>query len=421
MKILYFKRSTIDNATSDPNHYHIALEYPASLPSTLTYLRIDNSHDTTIISQGFLPPTLLTFNVNEFKQPITEGLFPSSLLRLTINTGFNHPIIPGSIPSLVTHLFLGNSFRQPLVIGSIPSSVTHFRMHLLSTQTITPGALPLSLTHLFIGCAPDSRPLLPGSLPPSLQHLTLGSNFNQPISPDLLPQSLKFLTFHNYFNVEFLPDCLPSSLEYLALGENYRKIFQVGSLPSSLKQLRFPIKNGGYQYDIQAGVLPSTLTHLDLGLKFPKSPLPSSITHLMLRLITDITPDDLPPSITHLELGQTIDDLDFPRGTLPSSLTHLIIRQDYWHPSIFIQFHDPSVPPTLFIDRSEYKADRRARVLNPPSSSEGWRINPFNGDTDKPTDWTFIQRLLNNKHLFSCLEPRDHSVVEWKKIERDAR
>eukprot|EP01133_Synstelium_polycarpum_P009811 gene9811-11460_t len=268
------------NNTSPPNNSPLSSSpptsptKPATVQERIKSLFVDKKKKNQQHRQSIVPP-----DIGEPSR-LSTALFIKK--RLTIHTGFNHPLT-STLPTQLTHLCLGDQFNQQIIVGSIPSSVTHLKLGTHNTHIISPGSLPQSLTHLILGCTRFNHPLRPNSLPSSLQHLTLGNEFNQSIALELLPQSLTHLTLGSYFNQSIIPGSLPSSLLYLAIGEKFQRPLVNGSLPSSLRQLRFP-GNVPYRQQIQSGVLTDTrLTHLDLGDRFPQSPIPSSVTHLRLQ------------------------------------------------------------------------------------------------------------------------------------------
>eukprot|EP01133_Synstelium_polycarpum_P001134 gene1134-1296_t len=311
-------------------------------------------------------------------------LFPATLLRLTIDKGFNilssldtNPINSFLVifhqrshirsqqdleirepdkyfgknrsAAYLSHLFY--TYSQPIAEGFLPPSLLRLTIRYGFNHPITPRLLPSSLLRLTF-LQDFNQPLLPGAIPPSvtlwaniLNKLSYQAQFHHQliisywdtiphsynlIPCNVLPPSIISFKLDYRFNQEILPGSLPESLEHLEFSSQYRKPFRVGSLPSSLRHLRFGGENGSEKVCFPANTLPATLSHLDLLSSFPQSPLPPSLTLLRLRLITDIKPGQLPQSLTHLDITRCLKNVNIIKGSLPSTLTHLVVSQEGW-------------------------------------------------------------------------------------------
>eukprot|EP01133_Synstelium_polycarpum_P007924 gene7924-9309_t len=373
-----------------PSHItHLTLETQSRLflqgflPPTLTHLTINNYNHEQLLAEDMLPESLTHFTMYSFTQPITAGLFPRNLVNLAIHTGFNFPVAPGVLPDggSLTHVNLGFDFDSPLVPGSIPLSVTHLDIGAYRSQPLLPGQLPVSLTHLtFSPTNQYEHPLVPGSLPDNIQHLSFGIDYNLPLQPNVLPASLTHVTFGACFNQPLRPGCLPLSLTHIAFGYNFHGIIHPGSLPPSLQLIR---STGIYTRDIPKDVLPQSLKYLDVGRSFPASPLPSSLTHLSMLYIRDITRGMLPPTLTHLEMDNQISSINIAKGSLPPSLCRLTVLTSDNVPMVIV-FHNSWIPHTI------------SHIARTPST--GRYVGPF-GESLCDVDLAFVSNLLSNPHI----------------------
>ncbi len=145
---------------------------------------------------------------------------------------------------------------------------------------------------------------------------------------DILPPNLK--TLRITFDRPIAAGMLPPSLTYLDVGYVFDQSVD-NILPHSLTHLAF-----GYLFDQPIVTLPPGLTHLTFGALFdqPIVTLPPGLTHLTFgdmfnQLIV------LPSSLTHLTFGSQFDQ---PIAALPPGLTHLTFG---------LQFNQPIVPGML--------------------------------------------------------------------------
>ena len=164
-------------------------------------------------------------------------------------------------------------------------------------------------------------------LPASLTALALTPTFDDPIDLGVLTTGrLASLTFHNgYFDQTIDPGVLPASLTSLDLGWAFNQRLDPGVLPACLTSLTL-----GAQFDrpLAPGALPARLTSLVFGFHFdqPLDPgvLPASLTLLTLsgRFDRPFVTGGLPHGLQTLRVGGHFDQPLEP-GTLSASLVSL--------------------------------------------------------------------------------------------------
>ncbi|KAF2075810.1 hypothetical protein CYY_002893 [Polysphondylium violaceum] len=265
-----------------------------SLPASLT--SIEFAKDFKLhIDQDIIPPSVTNVKWGlKYSQPLTVGMFPLSLIKLSF--GYDNvslPIPKGFIPDSVTSLELHlNSTNQQHLGEIIPSGVTY--LSLSTTYPIPVGTIPNSTKYLVLD---NNHPLVPGLIPDSVTHLTLGPSYNQPIQANSLPSSLKSLSFGLFFNQELTN--LPSSVVSLSFGESFnRSIDTLSTLTPNLKSLKM-----GLKFNQPINSLSPKLKQLRLNkTSFNSliSSFPSSLEHLSLPPLYSL---NLPPypSLTTLE------------------------------------------------------------------------------------------------------------------------
>ncbi|GAM23710.1 hypothetical protein SAMD00019534_068850 [Acytostelium subglobosum LB1] len=306
-----------------------------SLPLTLETLRFGRSY-TQEFGLGVLPPSLTSLSFHEYslyEKEFIPGVLPNQLQSLTLGKEYNQIFRVGSLPPALTHLSflssieskynqefqlgvlpaslqtltLGHTFKQSIRRGILPNSLTNIDLPMNGDQVIEPGALPNSLISLTLSVNPV---ISVGMLPNSLQSLYITSRFADVIPMGALPESLTKLSFEGclYLDHPITPGTLPSSLKTLTII--YIHPIIQGTLPSALTSLKLI----NFNRIIQPGVLPSSITALDLGHLYAHS----------------LTAKVLPSSLTSLRIGGS--PLTFPRlETLEiSSLKHFTeIKCDY--------------------------------------------------------------------------------------------
>lgn len=213
------------------------------------------------------------FSVNQFPKSLVElrfdphllyekrlrpGIFPQTLLKLTLPNNFNQEMFPGLLPSKLQELVIGDAFDQILEPNVLPPCLITLHIGNNFSQIIEPEVLPSSLTELTFGDLFDQG-LEKDVLPPNLRKLVFGAYFNKSC---VLPQSLTVLNFGRDFNKNIV---LPPGLTELSFGSCFNQPLVKGSLPDSLIKL-----NIGPQYDqpIEPNVLPKKLTHFKINSKY---------------------------------------------------------------------------------------------------------------------------------------------------------
>ena len=162
-------------------------------------------------------------------KPLDWASLPSSLTYLKICNNFNQPLELSSF-KLLTHLEFcrGSEFDQPL--NALPETLTHLIFNGKFNQPL--NALPGTLTHLiFRKYSHFKKPL--DALPQSVIYLEFGFEsefharclFNKPL--DALPQSLTHLTFSWNSEVNQQPDVLPIPLTYLVCGYESKQSLKI--------------------------------------------------------------------------------------------------------------------------------------------------------------------------------------------------
>lgn len=368
----------VDNLPNSITHLTFGYEFNQiidNLPSSLIYLKLGKKFNRQI---NKLPSSLqyLIFG-SAFNLPISISL-PVTLIHLEFGTYFNYSI--DDLPPSLTYLKFGHNFSNEKYIQlPFPSNLTHLYLGSGFNSSLA-SILPPKIKNLSFGkpsygfLSKFNQPLY--SLPPYLHTLTLTGNFNQSIDNDL-PNTLVNLTIAGTFNQQI--NFLPPSLTHLTIGGYFNQqlylpphlthlIFEKGdfnrpldNLPISLTHLFFKLRS---HFNFPLLNLPPNLTHLILGLFFdnelklpssllflcfgapfrhwkkiyvpsneyesndysrPLPPLPPYLTHLYLHdkynhFSSEV---NLPPSITHLQLGFPIHPID----SLPPNLTHLSLNE----------------------------------------------------------------------------------------------
>lgn len=320
------------------------------LPSTLTQLELTAFND--YLEVGCFPESLKSLRLGDkFNQPIYTGVFPFSLTKLYFGINFQQPLIGSCLPpylkklslgclydfpihnlffpSTLTKLKLSTYFNNPLSSNEekdgktyLPSFLTKLCIGQHFTNSIETNALPITLQVLKIYGSPSV--IFEKSLPTSLIILHIDNLFgNQAIlQPLILLQGLYFIAS---FNETIVPGMLPSSITELDMGTKFSKPLSPGVLPNSLTCLWLSLQ---FNRDIKPGVLPPNLTKLHMGYRFNQMLLPgvfpNSLTSLTMSYMfnCDIFPHVLPLRLVHLYVPQNFKKLLQPY-TLPASLTSL--------------------------------------------------------------------------------------------------
>eukprot|EP01133_Synstelium_polycarpum_P002451 gene2451-2787_t len=158
---------------------------PNTLPPSIKHIIFGFLYDQPL-QPGILPQYLssVSFESNEFNQPILTGALPPTLETLVFCTRFNQPFTTDALPRDLKHLTLGYAFNQPLSNDVLPPRLESLVFGDLFNQMEV--SYPPTLKHLSIG----REYILPDQLPPCITHLTLRNTLDRPIPP-----SIKLLSF----------------------------------------------------------------------------------------------------------------------------------------------------------------------------------------------------------------------------------
>lgn len=238
-------------------------QFPASLVSLAIFALVTRR----ILDVGFVPPSLVSFTLSCFNEPLRLGCLPSSLTVLNLPLAFRPPspnlVLPDNLLELTSAVLFSPLPRRlkllsldgfdslddvtRIVVESMarappfwPESLTEMTIDI--PQPI-PRLFPLppSLVSLKLGGSRHTRPSSDAySLPPlphSIRSLVLNQNF-APLSFSSLPSALTALEIRDSLNHPILPNMLPSSLRSLSLGAYFNRPLGPGVLPKSLTSLK---------------------------------------------------------------------------------------------------------------------------------------------------------------------------------------
>lgn len=307
------------------------------LPGSLTSIHFGRQPlEQFLLTKDLFPHTGCLVDINfgdYFNQILTEGVIPSSVIKLTFGNQYNQPLSPGVLPQSLQRLVFGENYDKPIDENVLPNGLQYLTFGYRYNEPIKPKILPTRLTHLVLGFYFNS-PLIKGSLPPNLIHLVFQGVYNHFLNPGVLPESLRFLKLGEYFNQpltysEYLKwlklgeadqpfrypvhannthsNSLPNGLKYLKFGAEYNQPIPLGSLPSSLTTLVF-----GYDFN-QSIIFPENLKKITFGKMFnrplAKGSLPESLSSISFgeNYQQTIDPDVLPHNLSWLTLPVQYD------------------------------------------------------------------------------------------------------------------
>lgn len=339
--------------------------------------------------------------------------FPSSLIHLTFDMSLNSNA-PSPLPTNLQYLIFANNFDEP--INELPP-------HLIFVQfghyTQPLPSLPSSLTHLIFSTTSywDDR----GNAT-LFSNLSVTSNYPHPINASHC--SLQYFAFYGDFNNVVLPQSvthikllnrslsstiissLPSSLSYLKVESSTECKLELTLWPSNLHTL---IIRNSYNHMNQFP-LPqqSNLRHLEVQ-NFAFLIYPQSLTFLHLdHYPNDIDFNILPSSITHLQIGGRFNEsIPF----LPLNLNNLIISSLSFSKSI------AELPPNLVSFKN--KGEFHQSWASLPSSLTSLKLGYFSGSFDGlPSSVTTLSFKCpnNSRSVFSIPQ----SVISLT-VKRDNR
>lgn len=205
------------------------------------------------------------------------------------------------LPTTLRSLVLGSSstsltpvgYNCPLPVGIIPYGVTKVLIGDAFAQHLVPGAIPLSVTQLSLGELCSSRyPLKAGAIPRSVTNLTIKFAV---ATAGLIPSSVVYLDCKYRSVPRLASGVIPTSVTHLQMF----KAQHVGVIPMSVTYLN--LANVDCNDQLEIGAIPSSVTNLSMASDCKQS----------------IGPGILPPQLTHLELTGLSQHSTI---TLPSSV-----------------------------------------------------------------------------------------------------
>lgn len=331
-------------------------------PTHITFTDGFNS----VLPRNYFPSSLTQLAFGRlFNKKLEENTLPVSLQHLKFGFHFNQPLNKNVLPPFLTHLTFGDDFNQLIEPGVLPPRLLHLEFGLSFDKPLYCNALPNTITHLDLGCK-FNRPLELGVLPSSLTFLELGPSFTHVLKKGVLPNTLKIFRLVYDRHMKLKPGVLPDSISHmdvfflggafegritnffpknlvsLKIGGNFDLRVEKGLLPSSIKKLSF--YSSIFNQRIEPGELPSSLVKLDFGHAFNRpigrELLPFGLKKLILGDSFNQPLEALPPSLTHLEVGNTFS---FAYIT-PSTFTNPLEVFAYKRSSVNILFDLARIP-----------------------------------------------------------------------------
>ncbi len=318
-----------------------------ALPLSLTSLSMRGVYHYPLPKGGlFASLSMLSVLKAEMCQP-SPGCFPDSLLVLKMgNHYFNDILQPQVLPPNLTLLDMGYSYNLPISLASIfPQTLVTLILPTCFNQFIGKGVLPINLKHLTIGTH-YAQSLEKCALPPHLLSIELPDRFTQ---ADIFPNSLKKIVFvesyPGYDGHDAIRLFLPNGLEFLRMTAFGRSLYPL--LPPSLRTLFF----NDFSTVIPCGLLPNSITKLNLGWGFNQVIIPGSLPSKLLSLTFSnafnkpIAVGTFPPTITELFFGVLFSQ-EIDVGILPRDLIFLHIH------NIDVPFPEDCEPPNMRLCRN---------------------------------------------------------------------
>ena len=267
-------------------------------------------------------------------------------------TGFSHPIPLGAITDRVTRVDLQSAEMGTLGAGVIPNSVTHLFLMIVTGDIVIPSSVtdlfvrdfqshmlefvPSTVTNLYIHMANRGS-----ALQYRVHHLFYFHDWKineQKCDADkyVLSKQSTILPFYEKLRVikrtplslAALPveghivDKVPAVEDCIVVGETYTKLefadtdsdvlvlpadfehkIRPGSIPNRYVQLVFPKL---YPHDLEAQVVPDSVTHLAIPRLTSSTVIPSSVEHLFITdPHRDFDQDLVPSTVTHLYINNS--------------------------------------------------------------------------------------------------------------------
>ncbi|KAN0053051.1 hypothetical protein ACTA71_012533 [Dictyostelium dimigraforme] len=276
--------------------------------------------------------------------------------ELFSDKNFNKELEELKIPNKCNQLQLP-SFNQVIGRSSILYNIKCIKLDSFN-QTIQKNSFPSTVSHLSLPsltCQINENVLQDG-----LMYLELNL-YNSPILPNTIPTSVQVLILPS-FNHSLIPKSIPSSITELSL-KSFNQPLETNVIPPSVTKLSFNKFNQNIDEN-----LPESLTYLDLGDDFDIELNCSSIPDSILTFISgygftkSLTCFDK-SSITNLKLYNY--NLEIEPNSFPQSLEYLTLGN---HFTCFESLENlPSKIVDLQFNMPDDKVDILPYIINKPS------------------------------------------------------
>jgi hypothetical protein len=279
---------------------------------------------------------------NEYTGDLTDKVLPKDIKTifferktlLNLTKSFNRTI--DYLPDCLISLYLSEGFNQE--ITKLPKKLEILAFGSNYDISLNNTIFPENLKEIHFGTFFNQNI---DKLPDTIQHITLGSRFNKVISK--FPKSLNSLTIeNNYISLDNLPitlkkfttgygcskslNNLPDSIEEINIL-NYS--CNITKFPKELKKLtisHFNKKIGCYEHEETKLMIPEGIFYLSLGSQFNQEldDLPQSLTYLDLSKASDFNKslDCLPLNLEILEISSRYNKTI---SNLPPGIKKIII------------------------------------------------------------------------------------------------
>lgn len=215
------------------------------------------------------PSKILMLTISgSFDRSLDAVTFPDSLQELTLSCRFNRSIDDVVFPPGLKHLTFGDIFNQPL--GSdgtftFPTALEELTFGVLFDQPIERVAWSNKLTHLTLGHR-FNQPIQAVVWPSSLKSVRINSDhFNQPVQEAAWPEGLTELYFGDAFNHDVSSMFWPPGLTRIVLGDRFNKPVQGTQWPAALEELEF---GHNYNQPVKGVSWPGSLRRVKFGSRF---------------------------------------------------------------------------------------------------------------------------------------------------------
>jgi hypothetical protein len=166
-----------------------------TLPKNLTSLSL--SSFTQRIEKNMFPPSLKYLSFGIWNRPLEIDSLPQNLQTLHFDE-YNHPLTPGILPSTIRSLSFGkkiyyhnefnnlaNEFNQQLKPGVFPDSLLELSLGNNFSEKLNPWVLPKNLTKLSLGNRWNHH-ISKNILPSTLRDIAFGINFSEGLANNVV-------------------------------------------------------------------------------------------------------------------------------------------------------------------------------------------------------------------------------------------